>query len=64
MMTNQIANKILANDVLLSLIQPENFVGWTFSIDYEYALVMTNDLWKAQTLGVPHSMSMAASLSS
>ena len=59
-MTNQIANEILANDPLVKLIQPANFVGWTFSIDYEYALVMTNDLWKAQALGIPHNCFLIA----
>lgn len=59
-MANQIANEILANDPLVKLIQPANFVGWTFSIDYEYALVMTNDLWKAKSLGIPHNCFLIA----
>lgn len=59
-MTNQIANVLMSNDPLIKLIQPANFVGWTFSIDYEYALVMTNDLWKAQALGVPHNCFLIA----
>jgi len=59
-MTNQITNEIMIHDPLLKLIQPDNFVGWTFSIDYEYALVMTNDLWKAQALGVPHNCFLIA----
>ena len=54
------ANELLANDQLVKLIQPTNFVGWTFSIDYEYALVMTNDLWKAQALGIPHNCFLIA----
>ncbi len=59
-MTNAIADQLLVNDSLAKLIQPENFVGWTFSIDYEYALVMTNDLWKAQALGIPHNCFLIA----
>jgi len=60
-MTNQIADEIIANDnPLVNLIQKDNFVGWTFSIDYEYALVMTNDLWKAEALGIPHNCFLVA----
>ena len=54
------ADQILANDPLVKLIQPENFVGWTYSVDYEYAMVMTNDLWKAKALGVPHNCFLIA----
>lgn len=54
------ANPILMHDPLAKLIQSENFIGWTYSIDYEYALVMTNDLWKAQALGVPHNCFLIA----
>jgi len=54
------ANKILASDPLAKLIQLENFVGWTYSIDYEYANVMTNDLWKAKALGIPHNCFLIA----
>jgi len=59
-MTNQIVDQVMANDLLAKLIQPNNFVGWTFSIDYEYALVMTNDLWKANAKGVPHNCFLIA----
>lgn len=54
------ANHILRDDALAKLIQPENFIGWTFAIDYEYALVMTNDLWKHRALGVPHNCFLIA----
>ena len=53
-------NTVMRNDFLPSLIQPENFVGWTYAIDYETALVMTNDLWKAQALGIPHNCFLVA----
>ena len=59
-MTNEIADELMREDQLAKLIQPENFVGWTFSIDYEYALVMTNDLWKARAKGVPHNCFLIA----
>ena len=45
----------LAKDELLTLIQKENFVGWIYSIDYEKALVITNDLWKSNVKGIPHN---------
>jgi hypothetical protein len=51
----QNVNQILSADFLPQLIQPEYFVGWTYAIDYEYAYVMTNDLWKHQALGIPHN---------
>jgi hypothetical protein len=35
------ANRILSSDPLAKLIQPENFIGWSYSIDYEYALEMS-----------------------
>ena len=54
------ANRILSSDPLAKLIQPENFIGWSYSIDYEYALIMTNDLWKAKALGVPHNCFLLA----
>jgi hypothetical protein len=53
-------NLILQKDLLPQLIQSDNFVGWTYGIDYETALVMTNDLWKAQSLGIPHNCFLVA----
>jgi hypothetical protein len=53
-------NPILQKDFLPQLIQQENFVGWTYGIDYETALVMTNDLWKARSLGIPHNCFLIA----
>jgi hypothetical protein len=53
-------NPILMKDFLPQLIQQENFVGWTYGIDYENALVMTNDLWKARSLGIPHNCFLVA----
>jgi hypothetical protein len=53
-------NQILRNDSLPKLIQTDNFVGWTYFIDYEYALVMTNDLWKYKALGIPHNCFLIA----
>lgn len=54
------ANHILREDPLAKLIQPDFFIGWTFAIDYEYAMVMTNDLWKHRALGVPHNCFLIA----
>ena len=53
-------NQVLRKEALAQLIQPENFIGWTFAIDYEFAHVMTNDLWKARALGVPHNCFLIA----
>jgi len=53
-------DRILREDPLPSLVQLENFVGWVYSIDYDSALVMTNDLWKANAQGVPHNCFLLA----
>lgn len=58
-MLNQV-NQILRKDELVQLIQPDFFVGWTYSIDYDTALIMTNDIWKAQALGIPHNCFLVA----
>ena len=58
-MLNQV-NQILSLDTLAKLIQPDFFVGWTYSIDYDTALVMTNDLWKARVFGIPHNCFLLA----
>lgn len=50
----------LAKDDLLSLIQKDNFVGWVYSINYEEALVITNDLWKNNVKGIPHNCFLLA----
>lgn len=53
-------NQILRGDVLPELIQTDNFVGWTYAIDYEHAHVMTNDLWKYRALGIPNNCFLLA----
>lgn len=52
---------LLDKDQLVQLIQPDNFVGWIYSIDYDSALVVTNDAWKAQVSGIPHNSFLVAS---
>ena len=47
-------------NILLQLVQTEYFVGWVYAIDYEYAYVMTNDLWKQKALGIPHNSFLVA----
>jgi len=53
-------SQILQSDSLVKLVQKENFVGWAYYIDYEKAFVMTNDLWKHNSLGVPHNCFLVA----
>lgn len=53
-------DRVLQSDPLVRLIQTENFVGWVYNIDYDRALVMTNDLWKANSLGIPHNCFLVA----
>lgn len=54
-------NRVLESDPLVKLIYNQVFVGWVYSIDYDQALVMTNDLWKVQAHGVPHNSFLVAS---
>ncbi|NLT72976.1 MAG: DUF87 domain-containing protein [Chloroflexi bacterium] len=56
----QIADRVLTEDPLVKLIQRNNFVGWVFDLDYDTALVMTNDLWKSRSGGVPHNCFLVA----
>lgn len=53
-------NEVLKQQKLLKLIQVENFVGWVYYIDYDQAHVMTNDLWKTQSAGIPHNCFLVA----
>lgn len=53
-------NEIFKQQKLLKLIQVENFVGWVYYIDYDKAHVMTNDLWKSQSSGIPHNCFLVA----
>jgi hypothetical protein len=55
-----VVNQIMQSDPLVKLVQEENFVGWVYSIDYDSALVMTNDLWKVRALGIPHNCFLIA----
>ena len=47
-------------DELLTLVQSENFVGLVYSIDYEKALIITNDKWKSDVKGIPHNSFLLA----
>ena len=51
----------IANDELCTLIQKENFIGWIYSLDYDNALVVTNDAWKNRVKGIPHNSFLVAS---
>ena len=54
-------NSLIDQDPLLKLVQPDNFIGWIYSMDYDSALVVTNDAWKAKVNGVPHNSFLIAS---
>ena len=56
----KIIDKVFKSDPLVMLAQKNNFVGWVYGIDYEHALVMTNDLWKARVNGIPHNCFLVA----
>lgn len=53
-------NEVVKSDKLVSIVQKENFVGWIYSIDYEKALVVTNDDWKYKVSGIPHNSFLIA----
>lgn len=60
-MNESIIESLIENDPLLELIQVENFIGWIYSIDYDSALVVTNDAWKSAVNGIPHNSFLVAS---
>jgi len=47
-------------DPLAQLIQKKQFVGWLCHVDYEQALVLTRDDWKATARGVPQNCFLIA----
>jgi hypothetical protein len=51
---------ILSDDNLVSLVQSENFIGWAYALDYDKALVLTNDYWKSNAMGIPHNCFLVA----
>lgn len=55
-----ILNQIQQSHQLAQLIQKDNFIGWVYSIDYQNALVVTNDDWKYKVKGVPHNAFLVA----
>lgn len=55
-----IVQEVSKNNELCKLIQIENFVGWVYSINYEKALIMTNDAWKEKVKGIPHNSFLIA----
>ncbi len=54
------ASELLENNPLRQLVQSDNFVGWCYKMTYDYALIMVNDLWKAEARGVPHNCFLVA----
>ena len=50
-------------NLLSSLIQEGQFIGWTCRLDYEQAVVLTCDRWKARARGVPHNCFLLAAAS-
>lgn len=55
-----IFDEITKTDSLVSLIQTENYVGRIYSINYEDALVLTNDKWKKDVNGIPQNSFLIA----
>jgi hypothetical protein len=53
-------NRLLQSDQLVQMVKGSAFVGWAYGIDYDTALVMTNDAWKAGALGVPNNAFLIA----
>lgn len=53
-------DQILGTSPLVKLLQTDYFIGWVYAIDYDFAYVMTNDLWKYRALGIPHNCFLVA----
>ena len=58
MLEKQINSLVI--DELCSLVQKENFIGWVYSLDYDNAMIVTNDDWKNNVNGVPHNSFLVA----
>lgn len=59
-MANNHMRELVTTDELYGLIQPNNFVGWVYSLDYDNALIITNDAWKNNVKGIPHNSFLVA----
>lgn len=59
-MNMSIIDKLDIDNKLLQLIQEDNFIGWVYSINYEKALIVTNDEWKQKVKGIPHNSFLVA----
>lgn len=55
-----VISKIDIKSDLIELVQNKNFVGWIYSINYEKALVISNDEWKHKVRGIPHNSFLIA----
>lgn len=55
-----VISKMEIKSDLVDLVQEENFVGWIYSINYEKALVISNDEWKHNVRGIPHNSFLIA----
>lgn len=55
-----IVENVVSDNKLCKLIQEQNFVGWVYSINYDKALLMTNDAWKEKVKGIPHNSFLVA----
>lgn len=55
-----VISKIDIKNDLIDLVQEGNFVGWIYSINYEKALVISNDEWKHNVRGIPHNSFLIA----
>lgn len=55
-----VLSKIEIKNDLIELVQDNNFIGWIYSINYEKALVISNDEWKHKVRGIPHNSFLIA----
>ena len=55
---------MITQNSLSALIQEGQFIGWTCQLDYEHAVVLTSDQWKARARGVPHNCFLLAAAGS
>ncbi len=53
-------NETPAQNPLSTLIQANQFIGWICQMDYEKAVAVTRDDWKARAKGVPHNCFLLA----
>lgn len=58
----EMTNRLEQSNSLVALLKPslENHIGYVYSMNYNNALILTNDAWKDRVGGIPHNSFLIA----